>query len=166
MGPHLTVRESIAVPPEQVLAALTDYDRLGEWMSNLVVSEKLIEGPLRVGSRWRQTRRRFGEVATDVNEVVRLEPPHRYDVHMVSTRGQNVRADYLFSFRLEPQGGGTEITVVLEGETTGMDYGPSQEMLSHTVAALVAVDLAALKRYLERGVGGGGGSAPPVSRPT
>jgi hypothetical protein len=41
------------------------------------------------------------------------------------------------------------LTVGLEGETTGVDYGPSPEMVAHAVAALVAADLASLKRYVE-----------------
>jgi len=149
MVTHLAVRESVAAPPDQVMAALTDYDRLPHWMLNVVGFEKLTEGPLGIGSRWKQLRMRFGEVASDLNEVVRLEPPRFFDVHIVSTRGTSVRADYLFRFVLEPEAGGTSLTVGLEGETTGVDYGPSPEMVAHAVAALVAADLASLKRYVE-----------------
>ena len=147
---QVAVHEFIARPPAEVMAALTDYDRLGEWMLKVVAFEKLTEGPLRVGSRWKHLRQRFGETAADLNEVVRLEPPHRFDVHIVSTRSRNVRADYLFSFRLEPEGEGTNVILTVEGETTGMEYGPSQEMIAHTVATLVAADVASLKRYLEQ----------------
>jgi carbon monoxide dehydrogenase subunit G len=46
MVTHLAVRESVAAPPDQVMAALTDYDRLPHWMLNVVGFEKLTEGPL------------------------------------------------------------------------------------------------------------------------
>lgn len=149
MGIHLTVRESIAVPPDRVLAAMTDEEQLPRWLLNVVRFEKLTEGPLAVGSRWRQTRLRFGEPAEDLLEILRLEPPHLYDVRVQSSRGENIHSEYVFGFRLEPAGGGTLVTLGVEGEVRGVDYGPAPEMIAHTVGTLLAADLASLKRYLE-----------------
>jgi uncharacterized protein YndB with AHSA1/START domain len=148
---HLTLRETIAAPPEAVYTALTEYERLPGWMLNVVRFERLGEGPLRPGSHWKQLRKRFGELATDDNEIVRMEPPHAVDVRVVSTRGEKVRAEYLFTFRLEAQGDGTLLTLTGDGEMTGVDYGPASEMVTHTVETLLAADLAGLKRYVEGG---------------
>ena len=40
-------------PVEQVFAFLTDTSKLSTWQSNLIKSEQLTEGPLRMGSRFR-----------------------------------------------------------------------------------------------------------------
>ena len=146
---HLTVRESIAVPPDRVLAAMTDYDQLPRWMLNVVRFEELTAAPLAVGSRWRQTRLRFGEPAEDLCEILRLEPPHHYEVRVQSSRGAHMHSDYVFCFQLEPAGGGTTVTLNVDGGLAGVDYGPAPEMIAHTVETLLAADIASLKRYLE-----------------
>jgi uncharacterized protein YndB with AHSA1/START domain len=149
MVTHLTVCESIAVPPDRVLAAMTDDEQLPQWLLNIVGYEKLTEGPLRVGSRWRQTRLRFGEPAEDLCEILRLEPPRHLEVRVQSSRGADMHSDYVFCFQLEPAGGGTLVTLNVDGGLTGVEYGPAPEMIAHTVEMLLAADLASLKRYLE-----------------
>ena len=60
---------TIAAPPEKVFRLATDPDRFHEWMPGFVGVERMPPGPLRVGSRWRETRRMMGHEATEEFEV-------------------------------------------------------------------------------------------------
>ncbi|MDX6408003.1 MAG: hypothetical protein QOE13_1074, partial [Gaiellaceae bacterium] len=53
------ITESIEIDrrPEDVFAYLDDVERHGEWQSQIVDVERQDDGPLRVGSRVKETRR-------------------------------------------------------------------------------------------------------------
>jgi len=71
--------ESIEIsrPPEEVFAYDTDPAHLTEWQENLVEAKVETEGPPRVGSRMKQTRRVGGGTRTFTLEVIEYEPPSR-----------------------------------------------------------------------------------------
>jgi len=100
-------------PPEVVFAVLTDIGRLPEWQASAVSAEA--EGPVREGTRIRETRRLLGREYRVVHEVTAFDPPHRFDV-------QSVEGPLPLTVRhtLEPSGGGTHLEVVGEAKPKGM----------------------------------------------
>jgi uncharacterized membrane protein len=68
----------IARPPQEVFTYATDPDRLTEWQEKLVEAKVETEGPIRVGSRMKQTRRVGGGTRTFTVEVTAHEPPSRF----------------------------------------------------------------------------------------
>ena len=60
-------------PVEQVFAFLMDISKLSAWQSNLIKTESLTKGPLRMGSRFREIRR-FGSKESEIQgEVTAFE---------------------------------------------------------------------------------------------
>lgn len=148
---HVTLQESIAAPPERVMGAYLDFAGYPRWMTNVLEFELLTPGELRVGSRWRQVRRRFGDEARDEIEVRKLEPPCLYEVSVDTERDTAQHGHYVFRWEFAPQGAGTRIDLTAEGTQEGPDWEGRDEMLAHALETLLAADLASLKRHLESG---------------
>ena len=104
--PELVEEIHIAAPPQQVWAALVDWDRQGEWM--LLTDVRAGEqGGRGVGGRLAATtglrlpgRRRVGVLDTML--ITRWQPPNRVDVRHT---GRVVRGTGVFEVR--PSGAGT-----------------------------------------------------------
>lgn len=62
-------------PPEEVFAFATDLANVSRWMPAIVKTEILTEGPLRAGSRFRETRRMGKREASATIEVTIHEGP-------------------------------------------------------------------------------------------
>lgn len=107
----------IAAPPERVWAGLVDVDRMGEWMKGLVRIERLTEGPLTVGSQFRETRKMWGREAGEVFEVTVFDPPRLLELYVDGKRGSSGCGEYRFRHTLTPEGAGTRLT--LSGEFGG-----------------------------------------------
>ena len=73
------ITESVEIErsPDEVFAYLDDLTRHGEWQESIVSAEKLTDGPTRVGTRVRQTRRTPGGSQTFTYEVTEHDPPRR-----------------------------------------------------------------------------------------
>jgi hypothetical protein len=67
----------IARPPDGVFAFVADAANNPKWRKNVVRTEWLDDGPMRVGRRGRQTARLLGREWTVDAEVVEWDPPRR-----------------------------------------------------------------------------------------
>lgn len=76
----MALHESIEIgrPPQEVAAYLDDLSRHPEWQESLVGVQVETEGPTRVGSRMRQTRRVGGSTRTFTIEVTEHDPPNTF----------------------------------------------------------------------------------------
>ena len=142
---------SFDLPPARVFAPLADLDSMAKWMPGFVRVERLTEGPLRVGSQYRETRKTMGHQATEHFEVTALDPPRRLALRVDGTKGSSRRGEYLFEYALAPSGGGTDL--ILTGEIRGL--GRFAEFLGRIFAGpmkkVIAKDLDSLKAHLESG---------------
>lgn len=107
--------------PERVFRALTDPDIAHSWMPGLVRIDRLdVESygeerePLRVGSRYRETRVIFRKEATEEFEVTELVPPKRLGLLVDGRKGRSRRGEYAFAYTLAPDGDGTHLTLDAE----------------------------------------------------
>lgn len=107
--------------PERVFRALTDPDIAHSWMPGLVRIDRVgVESygeetePLRVGSRYRETRVIFRKEATEEFEVTELVPPTRLGLLVDGRKGSSRRGEYAFTYTLAPDGDGTHITLDAE----------------------------------------------------
>jgi hypothetical protein len=64
-------------PPDEVFAFVADAANNPKWRKNVVRTEWLDDGPMRVGRRGRQTARLLGREWTVDAEVVEWDPPRR-----------------------------------------------------------------------------------------
>jgi carbon monoxide dehydrogenase subunit G len=109
-------RVAVAAPPEDVWAAIVDWERQGGWMFLTAVTVE--PGGHRVGERF-TARTALGPLGfDDPMEVTRWDPPHRADV---AHHGNVVRGSG--SFVVTPAPGGAWLTWVEELDLPGGRLG-------------------------------------------
>src|SRR5687767_10711193 len=100
----ITCRKLVRASPEAVFAAAADLRGSPSRIPAILRSEVLTEGPVRTGTRFRETRRMFGREATVEMEVQAFDPPRSYAIGCDSCG-----ARYRTQMRFRPAQGGTEI---------------------------------------------------------
>lgn len=138
-------------PPGRILDALTDLDRLGEWMPDFVKLERLEGDGYGVGTAWMETRRLFGREATEHVEVVELDPPHRLVLEVDGSKGTSRRGEYRFTYSLTPEDGGTRVTLAGEGSGLGTVGRVVGRFLLRPFERACRRDVQALRLWLDEG---------------
>lgn len=111
MGSSLTVSRTIAAPPSKVFAHATNVEKWAEIVPAIESVEMLTPGPVRVGTRFRETRTLMGREATEEMEFLVLDPPNTY-VLVAESHGSRYRTEFVFT----PEGDGTKLTMVFGAE--------------------------------------------------
>ncbi len=99
----------IEAPPEDVFRAASDVRGWPEAISGITGVEVLTEGPIGLGTRFRETRVMFGRPATEEMEFLAFDPPRSY---LVGCDSHGCRYRSLFSFEAEE--GGTRVEMEFE----------------------------------------------------
>jgi uncharacterized membrane protein len=144
----ITESVEIARSPQDVFAYLDDLTRHGEWQDAIVSIEPVTEGPTRVGTRARQTRRTPGGEKTFTYEVTEHDPPRRS-----SFRGIDGPLRPVGTVTVEPAGDGSRSRVTLEFDLEGHGIGKLLAPLAKSQARKeMPKNQAQLKERLESGV--------------
>jgi hypothetical protein len=162
-------RESVVVdqPPDAVFASITDQGRISEWNDHVQRAEVVGGGPVDVGSRLRQHRRRNKrDFALDF-VVTAHEPPSRHVVE-----GTVIGVETTMTFLVEPVGKGSRVTMDADVRGHGVRrvFAPivTREMKRSTVRARRAVPTARRAPLAARRVAGSKcrpvGAHQPISR--
>lgn len=78
--PSVTVSTTINAPQSRVFEVFTDLHAAPERISGIKSLEVLTDGPIRQGTRFRETRVFMGKEATETMEISSFTPPHAYEV--------------------------------------------------------------------------------------
>lgn len=136
--------EHIARSPRDVFEVISNPTEATKFLDNIKESRKLTEGPIAVGTMFRETRVVSGKEASADLLVNAFEP----NAHVgISTEAEGIKVDY--HYRLSPEGDGTRLTWVCELEASGL-----RKMMLPMVAAIMKKEdgehLQQLKTYLEK----------------
>lgn len=148
MSIRFEVKRTIKIPKQKAYTGLLDLDSAKQWMQGLVGIARLDEGPIHVGSQWKETRKMYGKEATEHFEVVELNEPDKIVLRCDGTKGTTGKGEFVFTYLLASSDDHTEIT--LNGEINGLT-GLSKlfgKMLVGTLKKACAKDLDALTDYL------------------
>jgi len=115
MAIQLKVSRTIGAPPDEVFAVFTDLPRAHERVSAIHRIDLLTEGPVRAGTRYKETRRMFGREATEEMEIVDFVPGERYTIECRSC-GSLVRS----TFRFMPESGATRVELEVEARAESL----------------------------------------------
>jgi hypothetical protein len=147
--PSLSLKQYIAAPPEKVFDHLTDFRRAPEYVRGIKKVELLTDGPVGVGTRFKETRIMFKREATETMEVTAFERPRGYTLTCESCGCQSVS-----TFCLVGRGSGTDVEMNLEvkgltlfGRIMGFLMRPMMKMCMKEIAK----DLEDIKRAVEGG---------------
>ncbi|MGH7149210.1 MAG: SRPBCC family protein [Planctomycetota bacterium] len=153
--PRLTVTKDIAAFPEKVFQAAADFRGAPGRIRGIKRIEVLTEGPVRVGTRFKETRKMFGKEATETMEVVAFDPPNGYTLACES-HGCRYRTE----FRFKGNAGGTRVEMAFEATPLtflAKAMGFLMAPMIKSVSKLVDQDLKDLKASVE-------GKAAPAAR--
>ena len=119
--PSFTSRVRIDTPLEAVFDFATDLDMASSWMPQITRIERLDEGPLRPGSRFKETRRIGKREATALIEVSAHERP---TLHRASSSALGVHCEYEFRFLPDGESTTVELTASANGRWLGLLIAP------------------------------------------
>lgn len=129
-------------PVEQVFAFLVDTGKLSTWQSNLIKLERITEGPLRTGSRFREIRR-IGKRESEVQgEITALELNKRLETKTTT------KPQAMVSYLLNPEQGGTRLMYKFVLVTSGL-MRLAEPMIAGSIKKESESDFETLKRILE-----------------
>lgn len=144
---RISVETLISAPPERVFALLIDIPRWPETIVAIIRIDLLTQGPIAVGSRFRETRIMFGREASEEMTVDEVGSPHRL-VLTARSRGTAYRAEHL----LEAHNGGTRLRLIFDATPRSLAariLTPLGYLMRGTIEKQLAADLADLKRAAE-----------------
>jgi carbon monoxide dehydrogenase subunit G len=102
--PQIKMTRRIAAPIDTVYSLFTDVKNVWEHIDGIEKIEMLTDGPVREGTRFRETRIMFKKPTTEEFEVTAIEPNKRFAMTSEST-GCRFEAEHRFT----PDGNGTRV---------------------------------------------------------
>jgi carbon monoxide dehydrogenase subunit G len=132
---------SVNRPAEEVFAYLADVRNLPQWQQGVV--ETRPQGDPGVGSRFIEVRSFLGKRMESTIEIVEYEPSRLFTIKVIE-------GPIPFEVRhtLEPDGEGTRVRVVGEGEPGGF-FKLAEGLVTRQVQKAAEKDFAKLKQVLE-----------------
>jgi uncharacterized protein YndB with AHSA1/START domain len=145
-----TVRVSrdINAPVEEVFDLFTDIERGADRVKAIKKVEMMTFGPLRLGSKWNETREVLGRLDDAQMEITAYEQNRSYTI---THHKGGVRIDTAFSF--EPIPAGTRVNVEFALNPHGLPpalLAPLEWAMAGKVQEVLAGDLQDLKTSVER----------------
>ncbi len=130
-------------PVDQVFDFLVDNNNLRAWQSNLIEFEQLTEGPVRVGTHFREVRRtgpRQSEIQATVTEYDQVNK--RFGTKTIT------KPQVTVNYALESEAGGTRLDYKFVMLTSGM-MRVLEPLLAGSIKKDTDFDFQTLKRILE-----------------
>jgi uncharacterized protein YndB with AHSA1/START domain len=138
-----SLREWISRSPKEVFDFITSSDNAPKVVQSVKSMVKLSEGPVRIGTRYRETRLMNGKEQHAELEVAAYEPNQKYAMKNVT---DGIETVYRYTFH--PEADGTRVDLVCEVKAGGL----KKFMLPLVVSILKKEDgdhLQRLKKALE-----------------
>jgi uncharacterized protein YndB with AHSA1/START domain len=143
----IKVSNVIDAPLERVFQMFTDIEHGPAHVSDIKRIEILTPGPIRRGTRWRETRNLVGVQDSAEMEITSFE---RNRMYTITHHKAGVQVDTSFWF--EPVDGGTNVSIEFELEPGGVPPGflaPLGWAIEGKVKQVLSHDLADLKHAIE-----------------
>jgi len=138
-----TATVTIRQTPEKVFSYLTDLENLQQWTPFKNV-KMVTDGPMQVGSRFKQTVEIIGKTIESEVEVAEYNAPTSLVLKAISGP-----VNFVQNFTLTPTTEGTQLKVDMEGEPTGI-LKMAQPLLKPAVEKQLHDQVHKLKELLEK----------------
>ena len=150
--PGLAVVETINAPIDRVFELATDLPRAAQHIDGIDKIELLTEGPIGMGTRWRETRTMMGREATEEMWITAFDPPSGSTEASYTAEAESCGCHYWSTFSFEAIGDTTQVTMGFRGEGRSLMaklMSPLSGLMMGSIKKMIAQDLADLKRVAE-----------------
>lgn len=106
-----TIRKHVDAPREKVFEVASDFVNAAGFIRGITGIEMLTDGPVGVGTKFKETRVIMKREATEEMEVTAFDPPESYVLEC-----ESCGCRYRSEFRFTPSGGGTDVEMTFEGK--------------------------------------------------
>lgn len=103
-----TISRTVSAPLERVFQVFSDLESAPERITGIQQVELLSPGPVRAGTRWRETRVVLNRECTEELEITRFEPDRSYTAEC-----ESCGARFVSTFEFAEQDAGTAVTVTV-----------------------------------------------------
>ncbi len=142
----IQVENSVVInkPVAEVYAFVTNGENSAKWQGG--VESVVSEGPSnKVGSQFTETRKFLGQEMKTIMEITEVVENEKWSAKVV--KGP---VPYQVTVKFEAEGGGTKMTIRIEGEPTGF-FKMAEGMVSSQLEKSLAEDSQRVKALLEGG---------------
>jgi uncharacterized protein YndB with AHSA1/START domain len=140
---QFTISLVIRRPSEDVFAFVSNYQNSPRWVSGELRHTKVSPGPIGIGTEIRTAGRTLGLRIEATRIVTAYEPSRKY-----AFKSDYQRMPITTTFLFEPMADGTHLTVVVDGEPTGLFKATAPFVLG-AIRQQFEGDLRRLKTLLE-----------------
>ena len=143
-----TIKKRFEAPPERVFEVCTDLRNAARHINGIKKLEVLGDGPIGVGTRFRETRVMFKRECTEEMTITQFEPNKSY-----SLGATNCGCEYQTTFEFHPTGTSTRVDVTFKSIPKTLFaklMSPLGRLLCGTMKKMFDRDMEDLKAYAER----------------
>lgn len=144
---HMNLSVDIDASPEAVFAMISDIENSADRVEGIEKIEMLTDGPVGVGTKWRETRVMMKKEAVEEMEITAFERPSYYTVYCDSCG-----CDIEWTMRVEPKGNGCSLTLEMSSKSRTLMsklFAPLGWLMSGMMKKCVVKDLENIKAYVE-----------------
>lgn len=141
------IQDSVIItkPVEEVFSFAANMDNSTQIMENVVSIEKLTEGPVQVGSKFKETREIRGRKASSIIEFTEFVPNERY---VVKSEANGLKVIYYYDFKPTVEGG-TKVNFQGDIHTSGIIMKLTKPIIRKILKKEDGDHLKQLKRLIE-----------------
>ncbi|MEP7081569.1 MAG: SRPBCC family protein [Chloroflexota bacterium] len=139
-------KATIAAPPDEVFAYVSDLEKLSEWQAGVVSASRTSDGPMRVGATALVTREIMGNRVEAPLTVTEYDPPRRL---AIGSEVSGVKALGTLEFAPADSGKATDLTFAMEIRGSGFT-GFMEGMIASAAGGDIDSSLAQLRERFAR----------------
>ena len=144
---RMNLSVAIDATPEAVFAVVSDVENAPNVIDGYEKVDMLTDGPVGVGTKWRETRRMNNRLSVEQWEMTAFESPNYFSAYCDS-QGYDVQ----WTMRVAPEGNGSQLTLDMTTEPRtvfGKLMTPIEWLMSAMCRKMVQKDLECTKKYIE-----------------
>jgi uncharacterized membrane protein len=144
---QLVFEKHVHAPIEHVFALMSDFANAPQRAKAIKKIEMLTDGPVGLGTKFKETRVMFGKEATETMEVTAFDPPRGYNLSAFSCGTQ-----YESTFQFDREGNGTNVKMIFQYTPKSFFaklFSPLFKMMSGMMRKCVSQDLEDLAKAAE-----------------
>lgn len=144
---RMIIRETVDASVEKVFDLFSDFPNAAQRIEGIERVEMLTDGPVRNGTKFKETRIMFGRETTEEMQVTKFEPNKSYMVE-----ADSCGAHFQTEFRFSPKDGKTLVELELQSRAITLFaklMSPLGFLMSGTMKKCMLDDINQLKQHCE-----------------